>query len=287
MEKEFFIDRLSDAIELAKDCNLIFAQPTHRPARKPATLVAFSRIIVPLDGDMPLTYSDGSQAVSALIEPGSVIYARPYGWSNPGWDVPHEFLSLVFNSDFLRFVHVRHDGSPALSEGPNRGKSYYHTSIAPSRPISLLAGVMNYYAEEAATDRILAVDCLLLMMREAMMQLIADQPVSNGKPHALWQNIRSDMRENFHHAINRETIAKKFKLNPSYVSRLFASHGENFNAYLQSLRMSHALHLLDTTQDAVKEIAYHSGFNSASYFIKVFSDSFGMTPWAFRNRFRK
>ena len=81
-------------------------------------------------------------------------------------------------------------------------------------------------------------------------------------------------------------LARRFLLNPCYISRLFMANGENFHEYLMALRMEHALHLLENSRISIKEIACHIGFNTTGYFIRAFSLRYGVTPGAFRSRLR-
>lgn len=52
--------------------------------------------------------------------------------------------------------------------------------------------------------------------------------------------------------------------------------------YINSVRLSSAMELLSHTDRKVLDIAMDTGFNSLSYFIGVFKDSFGCTPTQFR-----
>ena len=47
-------------------------------------------------------------------------------------------------------------------------------------------------------------------------------------------------------------------------------------------RMQVAKKLLETTDSSITDIALHCGFNSNSYFTKLFHRSFGKTPNAYR-----
>ncbi len=284
MEKELFLEQFERARRVMLEGGLIFAQPTPLPEEKPVSILPCARVIIPLGGRMPFDYADGTAIRTAEFLPGNTVYAPPYGWSNPGWNMQQEFVSLVFQHDYLRFLYIDHDGTRELPAGPEPdiGKFIYHTAGAPSRTVSLLVGAMNSYAEHPG-DSAFALQCLDLLLCESLEQLRRDQAVKTGKSRRLWLRIRDYMRENFHRPITRQIIAERFVLNPCYVSRLFMANGENFNAYLLTLRMNQALHLLENSPVSVKEIAYHTGFNSTGYFIKAFTARFGITPGAFRN----
>ena len=52
------------------------------------------------------------------------------------------------------------------------------------------------------------------------------------------------------------------------------------------LRVEYAANLLRISDISVKEIAYESGFNSASYFSNTFKDFYGTSPEQFRRNHR-
>lgn len=67
----------------------------------------------------------------------------------------------------------------------------------------------------------------------------------------------------------------------SYLCRTFKKiMGCTVNSYIQQFRISHAKYLLDNGSD-VTDACFNSGFNNYSYFIKVFRESVGMTPYKY------
>ena len=57
--------------------------------------------------------------------------------------------------------------------------------------------------------------------------------------------------------------------------------------YLRSVRVQAARHLLGTTQRGLAEIAHETGFSDQSHFTRCFREATGMTPRAYRQRFRR
>ncbi len=206
--KDFFIAKFEKALRIISRAELIFLQPMPLPESRPVSLLPCSRVIAPLTGVMPFTFSDGRKIIEANLTSASAIYARPFGWSNPDWNDAFEFVSLVIHNNYLRFIHLNHDGSDVPPDGPEERKSCYHTAIGPTRTLSLLVGVMNSYSEDAACDMALARDCLVLLISEAIRQLKSDQAVPLGKSYHTWQHIREFMRENSSLPITRNSLAR-------------------------------------------------------------------------------
>lgn len=85
-------------------------------------------------------------------------------------------------------------------------------------------------------------------------------------------------------ATNLGTVAKAISVNPSYLSRLFHKEtSENFNSFLTALRITHAKHLLRSTQSSIVDVADACGYNTPKYFITAFRLLEGITPAAYRS----
>lgn len=82
-----------------------------------------------------------------------------------------------------------------------------------------------------------------------------------------------------------EDIARVVGMSRSVLyAKLSALTGLSFNIYLRSLRLREAKHLLKASDLNVSEIAYKVGFNDPRYFIRVFSEEFGLPPGEWRQR---
>lgn len=83
--------------------------------------------------------------------------------------------------------------------------------------------------------------------------------------------------------ISLNSIANALYVNPSYVSFLFKKDtGENYTAYLISVRLKHAKKLLRETTLSIEEISSRTGFGNSKYFSKVFKNIVGMQPRQYR-----
>jgi AraC-like DNA-binding protein len=58
--------------------------------------------------------------------------------------------------------------------------------------------------------------------------------------------------------------------------------GKTFSDYLSDIRIGHACHLLSESDDTISEVAYRSGFESLTYFNRVFLRKKGVRPREFR-----
>lgn len=77
-------------------------------------------------------------------------------------------------------------------------------------------------------------------------------------------------------------IAAEFGYHPKYLSRVFVqSVGTTFSEYLKTLRLRHAVFLIEQGITSVKNVALLSGYRDPLYFSKVFRQSLGVSPSEF------
>jgi len=96
------------------------------------------------------------------------------------------------------------------------------------------------------------------------------------------------IEENYNKPISLEIVAAELNMSPSYLSRIVKQEvGENFNAYLNKLRVDRAIKLLGDGAMTVKEVAAAVGYFNEHTFIRNFKSITGRTPADYRNSARK
>lgn len=92
------------------------------------------------------------------------------------------------------------------------------------------------------------------------------------------------MEEHFAGSLTLPDVAAHAGLSAEYLSRLFKEEtGVKFVVYLNNLKLKHALHLLETTNLKVYEVAEQVGYSNLSYFSTVFKKNFGQNPFDYKN----
>lgn len=82
-----------------------------------------------------------------------------------------------------------------------------------------------------------------------------------------------------------EDVAAMVYLSPYYFSKLFKKYqGIGFNAYVNQQRMHSARQMLEQSDWSIAVIARNLGFSQASYFCKVFRQTYSITPQAYREQ---
>lgn len=109
----------------------------------------------------------------------------------------------------------------------------------------------------------------------------SQQPVSN----ALINEIIKTINENYGSRVLIQEFAKKFNLNPNYLSSLFKSVcGKSFTSYLTELRLKKAKELLKDSSLSLYEISDRVGYDDYFHFSKIFKKYNGLSPGNFRKK---
>lgn len=83
--------------------------------------------------------------------------------------------------------------------------------------------------------------------------------------------------------LTREKLCGMCDVSESTLRRLFkADMGKNIYEFIKDTRMLYATHLLDTTNETIAEIGYQLGYESPSYFTRIFRENFGISPHDYR-----
>ena len=93
------------------------------------------------------------------------------------------------------------------------------------------------------------------------------------------------VKENYQERITLEDISHRLFLHQAYFSAIFKKEtGQNFIDYVNQVRVEKAVQLLKNTDYKIKVISDMVGFQSHSYFNKVFKNETGVTPVVFRKQ---
>lgn len=96
------------------------------------------------------------------------------------------------------------------------------------------------------------------------------------------------IQTNLQQEISVTDLAARASQNADYFSRIFTDHmGERPLAYIQSKRIERAQYLITTTELSFTQIAEQAGFESLSYFSRLFKQVTGQTPSEYKRKSRE
>lgn len=139
--------------------------------------------------------------------------------------------------------------------------------------------------EEMVTDKYR----LSALMYEWLLTLVqTSRDVSNEisvNTSSIIDRAKKHMREQYAAPLTLDDIASHVGINKHYLCRLFQKSEQTSPlAYLRDRRVEAALTLLRTTDMPVHDIGKQCGFDSPSYFGKVFREYMNMTPKEYRTK---
>ena len=105
---------------------------------------------------------------------------------------------------------------------------------------------------------------------------------------SVMDDILNYIEHNYASNITLENIAPLFGYNSSYLGKIFSKRvGENFNSYLDKVRIRKAKEFLLNEDIKVYAVAERVGYKNVDYFHVKFKKQMGMTPAEFRKKNQK
>lgn len=146
-----------------------------------------------------------------------------------------------------------------------------------------IKNMTDNFIVNAVNNFVLLADILTIMNTAATRihptMLSADTNISRSKTDMVLKYVN----ENYMFIRNISEIMNMFDVSESFVFKLFKKqYGITPKHYINELRLQNVRHLLETTDDTVKSIAFNSGFDSYEYFMRVFRKSHNCTPSEYR-----
>ena len=109
--------------------------------------------------------------------------------------------------------------------------------------------------------------------------------IGNYTRESVLDNILRYINHNYANNITLENIAPLFGYNSSYLGKIFNNHmGQNFNSYVDHIRIEKAKELLLNGNMKVYNIAENVGYKNVDYFHIKFKKYVGQSPVEFRKK---
>lgn len=126
---------------------------------------------------------------------------------------------------------------------------------------------------------------ILYILRNSNLLALPAQSSNDPNPLA---NVHLYLTANYADDISLDKLADLFCINKYYLAHTFKKiYGDSIMHTLNLIRCQTAKNLLENTTYSVSEISTTVGYNSSSYFSKIYKKTFGETPLQTRNSFWK
>ena len=154
-----------------------------------------------------------------------------------------------------------------------------------------LVSLFSRAIEVAETDRISAQQYLagIVMHMFGLISAISKNKIFEaGNVVQKIEQAKIIMNENVDKNIDSEELASKLNISYSWFRKVFREYtGYAPAKYFQVLKLRKAKHLLLSTSQSVKEIAYQLGYSSTEHFFSQFKKNTGYTPNEYRSYSRQ
>lgn len=135
-------------------------------------------------------------------------------------------------------------------------------------------------------DRVLKLISILDVLSKKQVRLIAPNTFHNivSKKNELRINkVCSFLQNNFNSKISLKQAADLIYLTESNFCKFFKkATGKTYSDYLNELRINEASRMLVQSEKTISQISFECGFETLSYFNRVFFNKRGMTPSKYR-----
>jgi AraC-like DNA-binding protein len=210
----------------------------------------------------------------------------PHTWSSD--KIKNQQVSAVviqFSEDFIqRFLTLHEfDKVSSLLESSDRGLFFPGAEKLQSQleALTKLSGVEKITSLLEIFQKLTALKCEKLSSE--YFNAIKGEETEN-RINKVCQYIQQHAAED----ITLEQVAELIHLSRSAFSKFFKrATGKTFSDYVNDIRIGKACYLLTESDKAINEIAYETGFDSLTYFNRVFLRKKGVTPGKFKKLLRK
>lgn len=105
----------------------------------------------------------------------------------------------------------------------------------------------------------------------------------DGRCNRIIETLKRHVDEHYDCAMTLKKISELYFMNEKYLGRIFLKQtGQTFKSYLNMRRLEAAAALLEKTDRKVIDISLECGFNSISYFNRIFLKKYNKTPVQYR-----
>ena len=144
----------------------------------------------------------------------------------------------------------------------------------------VLDSLINEYTQEMYASEV----AIKLKIMELLLAILRygtpSEPLVNDQISRSIYSVMNYIQERFAEDIDENELARSYGMSYSYFSRSFNRvTGMTFKTYLNRTRIRKAEQLLFLDRCSISEAAIACGYNSISYFIKVYRSVTGKTPY--------
>lgn len=151
-----------------------------------------------------------------------------------------------------------------------------------------ITGIFRQLILEHGSSAALSEELERLLVRQLLILIYRCVPVDFDSLHdGVVLAVKRQFENHYNESYTLETLASEFHISPSSLSHRFREiTGTSVMNYLQSIRIASAKRMLAETDESIGQIVEACGFSDASNFTRTFRRLNGLSPSAFRRKYR-
>lgn len=151
------------------------------------------------------------------------------------------------------------------------------------RIVTLLNAMLTEWGREEEQDQTL--QCGYLYQLLFTVANATNTYVPHNRPDERITQIIQYINENYNHITDIEQVAEHFFISKYHLCRFFRKNlGIPLVSYVNTIKIREACSLMKKGELSMTSIAMQCGFNSSSYFCKVFKKEMGVSPSEYRKK---
>ena len=204
---------------------------------------------------------------------------------------PMEYENIIFSLDLLDSTEQNDWCRSSVIIPMKENRFLFERPIRPGTAFWDEVSACLDKADEACTDRVpgysLRVKSSLFLFLYALFKHKKDPSKKDEKDHSeALKKVISYVKEHSSQPITIHDVASLTDYSDSHFMRLFkAETGRTFISFLNEYRLQVSAYMLKETKDPVSLVAVKAGFENLSYFIRMFTKTYGVPPGRYRKNF--
>lgn len=249
-----------------------------------------------------LVWSSGTQLVGLVPEEvAEMLITRPdCTFLSPPFSITdrNEFRQLFYefflgeyvqSGDFSGILNL----SPSCGDWESAGnimKSYDRIQLRKEKILFLMETILYVYTVDKERNPSETADWIFNRLRDpdelwpTLMDIVSQ--IRNNKQMSIQTivgKVQKYIEDHLSHGLSLDELGKVAHLHPVYLSKLFKQEtGENVSNYISKKRLEKASHLLLDSELRIADISQMVGYKKNQYFIQLFKEEFGVTPYQYR-----
>lgn len=233
-------------------------------------------LMLTLTGEGCVRYKD----IDQLCHGGDLIILPP--------GVPHDYFTTKGHTWEMMWVHyIPRPTWASWLQLPRIDKGPFFLSIADN---SVQSRIKSAFERLIADSRSLILPlreelCLSSLEEILLLAAGSHMKMASTSLDSRISEVLEILSADFQRPFKVSELARKVCLSPSRLAHLFKEQtGDSIIETLLKLRLQESTKLLEFTSRRIAEIAEDVGFQSADFFTRKFTQYYGMTPSAYRNK---